>query len=700
MMKADYKVVKSSDNDKVTQIDRDCETATQAQKDDFDRAYESWDAYFAMNGGQWTKKKLAQIKEQDRHPWTFDIIGPKTDTLAGSIIAELPDIAYLPVEGQKTSGSDAVTESYYSDKELANSEDHLSKIIRDGLVHIGWGQITESKKYGKPVIGLERVLPGRLIPSAYWLTDNDRDMKEAFKIGYYLPEAIAHKWDKKYDSIMRAIYDLKKSGRGTVPTNAEEMRRRFDNQVGDEYKVIEYHWLEMLNTKRLIGMRVDPKTMRPSWIPFPIEKDRNQLEKFAAANMIDWETVYEDDYEDMIHRVTTICPDLDPTLILEDGKSKIQCKGLPFFHFTVCRYGGKNKGIVASLLDAQRTINERESLVTELIAKANGGADLVDEGMFSDPKTKESFAKNKNKPGHTEFVDFSALKGGNPIYPTAVNQYPSQVLDQINRMYQQVIPMVSRVSDSMSAITDAGKSGVLFEKEYQVNRIGNMLMDKAVKQLMNNFGEAYFYQWQITYADEPREVMSRSGKKIVLNELVALPDGNGVGTRNAVAYTPRCRVIVSENKNSATYQLRYRSIWSEVLQNINPEISPEQWMFAFTKFMETLEMDDKAKGELEALNQMSMTKVKMRFIADISGLTATAKQNQVTAVQAEKMLQQIMGAMQQPQPAPGGEQPQEQITGPEEQITPVGPEAPSPDMPSPGGEEQMQEGNATPSMGM
>jgi hypothetical protein len=97
---------------------------------------------------------------------------------------------------------------------------------------------------------------------------------------------------------------------------------------------------------------------------------------------------------------------------------------------------------------------------------------------------------------------------------------------------------------------------------------------------------------------------------------------------------------------------------------------------------------------------MSMTKVKMRFIADISGLTATAKQNQVTAVQAEKMLQQIMGAMQQPQPAPGGEPPQEQITGPEEQITPVGPEAPSPDMPSLGGQEQMQEGNATPSMGM
>jgi hypothetical protein len=467
---------------------------------------------------------------------------------------------------------------------------------------------------------------------------------------------------------MRAVKDTKRSGLATTPMNAEELRRRFEGSIGDEYKVIEYHWLEMVKTKRLIGMKVDENTMRPAWIPFPVVKERATLERFAAANRIDWETVFEDDYEDIVHHVTTICPDLDPSLILEDGKSKIQCKGLPFFHFTVTRYGGKNKGIVASMLDVQRTIDQRESLVTELISKANGGADLADEGIFQDPKQQESFRKNKNKPGHTEFVDFSGLKNNPPIVSVRQNQYPSQVLDQINRMYQQVLPLVSRVSDSMSAITETGKSGVLFEKEYQVNRIGNLLMERGIKQFLNNFGEAYFFQYQISYAGEMREVTTRDKKRLFLNEPVALP-GGGVGIKNSVEYTPRCRVIIDENKKSPTYQMRYRSIWAEVMQNINPEINPEQWMFAFTRFMETLDIGDEAMGELKMLNQMSLTKVQMKYIADVTTLHAQAKQSELTAVQAEQMLQQIMGVVTAPQQVPQGQPVQEQITEPGQMVT-------------------------------
>jgi hypothetical protein len=667
-MRADYRLIRSSDAEKVIQIDRECKDSIAAQQEDFDREYECWDAYFAINGGQWAKKDLAKLREQDRHPWTFDVIGNKTDTLAGSLIAELPDCNWIPVEGEKTSGSDSVTESYYSDKELANSEDHLIKIFRDGLVHVGVGQLVETQKYEKPVIGLERVLPGRFVPSRYWLTDNDRDMMESYKIAYYTADGIAYKWDKKHDAVMDALRRLQQRGRQATPQNAEERRRAFDGSIGDEYKVIEYHWLERLKTKRLLGLKVDPETMHPSWVPFPVIKDRSKLEQFAAANAVDWETVFEDDYEDIIHHVSTICPDLDKTILLEDGKSKIQVKGLPFFFFTVTRYGGKNKGIVQSLLDIQRTINSRESMVTELVSKAGGGSTLVDKGIFEDPKQEESFRKNANKPGHMEMVDFSGLKG-NPVYPVVQSTYPSEVLNQIARMYDQVLPLVSRVSDSMSAITDSGKSGVLFEKEYQVNRIGNLLMDKGIKQFLNNWGEAYFYQWQVTYAGEMRQITARDGRRLYLNEPVPMADGM-IGIRNAVEYTPRCRVIISDTKNSPTSQMRYRNIWTEALGKINPELNPEQYMFVFTRFMETLDMDDKAKGELRALNQMSLSKVQMRFIADMSGLASTAKQNQLTAVQAEQALAQIMGTIQQPQPeAP--QQSQEQITAPSQQTIPA-----------------------------
>jgi hypothetical protein len=67
---------------------------------------------------------------------------------------------------------------------------------------------------------------------------------------------------------------------------------------------------------------------------------------------------------------------------------------------------------------------------------------------------------------------------------------------------------------------------------------------------------------------------------------------------------------------------------------------------------------------------MSLSKVQMRFIADMSGLASTAKQNQLTAVQAEQALTQIMGTIQQPQPeAP--QQSQEQITAPSQQTIPA-----------------------------
>jgi len=125
---------------------------------------------------------------------------------------------------------------------------------------------------------------------------------------------------------------------------------------------------------------------------------------------------------------------------------------------------------------------------------------------------------------------------------------------------------------------------------------------------------------------------------------------------------------------------------------INPELNPEQWMFAFTEMMKSLPLDDIAKGKLEMLSNMTMSKVQMKYVADMATLAATAKQGELTSVQAEQMLRQITAQMQQV-PQGGVEPPPEQITGPEEQITPVAP-------PQPGQEQMVSQGNATPDMGM
>lgn len=675
-----------SDVEKVMKIDNEFCEAVRAQTNDFNLMYEAWNAYFAVDGGQWEIQKVAKLVSEERIPRSYDIISPKVDTLAGALVSELPDMDWTPVEGERTTATEAVKDSWYADKELTNSEWELMLTIRDGLVHCGWCQLIENTTYGKPVIGIQRIMPGFLVPSPYWVQESDRYLEKVFRVGYLTPEQLKAKYKSKSEEIEEAINIIKRRGHEELPANAADQRRRYVGRIADQYKVIEEHSLEHISTSRLVGVRIETNqaTGEPTghirWMPFPITKDRQRLEHFAGINQISWETVEEVPYEDTVHKVNTICPEFDRSILLEaDGKSKIQTKGLPFYHFTVTRFNGRNKGIVASMLDPQRTLNERESLISELISKANGGADLVDENVFKDDKDRANFVKNANKPGYKHFIDMSQSKTGAPVVNIGSNQYPAQILDQISRIYDRVLPMVSRVSDSMSAVTETGKSGILFEREIQINRIGNLLMDKGIKNMMDGIAEGYFLQWQISYAGIYREITSRDGKrKIKLNERFV--DSNGKEMiRNAVGYVPRCRALITESTRSPTYQMRYRMIFSEILQNINPQINPEHYNYVFNKFMSTLDLPEKDKAELEAMNRMLETKTKMQYVQQIMQIHAGTKAASLEAANADAQLNMLMQQIQ----AAGGQPAQpaipEQLNDAADDVVEIaGPEEKSP----------------------
>lgn len=649
--------MRSDDTERVHQIQREFEDDVQALQDDFKAMYDAWGAYFTINGSGWEATKLAELRAQGRHAYSFNITAPKTDTLAGSIVADMPDSDWTPVEGARTGTSEGVRHSYYSDKELCNWDQTMIEVIRDGLVHIGWLGMVETKKYSpRGNLGIERILPGFLVPSSLWKTNDDLDMKSASRIGYFTAEGMAHKYKKKSDEIGRAIQDQKKMGRDSTPTNAATLRQQFAGKVGAEYMVIEYHWLEMLQRKRLIGKQMDGNI----WIPFPIEcQDRDACDAFGRANNIDMATAYPDDYEDSIHHVTTICPDLQSNLLLEDGKSKIQTKSLPFRHFTVSRYNGRNKGIVSEMLDAQRTLDERLTMENEAIATSTGGATLYNEELFTDPDERQDFTKKKNKYGQAIFARLDDVqKVSEPIHP---NTNLGDVNRQIGMLFDQILPLVSRVSDSMSAVSDTSKSGILFEREYQVNRIGNMLMDKGVKQLINNLGEAYFYQWQITYQGQPREITKKDGKgSITLNERVPMGvDGEGqiqYGIKNAVEYVPRCRVIVTETQRSGTQQIYRRNVINSLLEQLmkNPEQNMAQIQVLFTEMVQSMDFSDKTKGAVEAASALDAMRVQMSIMTDLSSMKAKMGENTVSILRMEEMAKQLMAQMEQTGAAPGG----------------------------------------------
>lgn len=673
-MRSDLRLVKSSKHERVQQIYTERNDAIKAQQASIDRMLIAWKYYFALSGDQWPERELAQLNDEQRLPYQFNLLTPKVQTMAGAIITDLQEPTWVPIEGEKTTTTEAVKDSYYADKELTNWRFAILQTIEAGLVHGGWLEMVETKKYN-PMgnIGLEYIRPGALIPDAYWKSDDDRQLKKAWKSQYFTAEGLAFKYQKMTDKIKEAIERTKRHGREAAPTDAAKQRQKYMGQVGDEYEVIEEMWLEIIKTKRLVGRRVDEFMQ----IPFPITEDKEVLELFAQKNNIDWMAVNEEPYEDIVYHTTAICPSLDPELIINEEKPRIQVRGLPIFHFTTQRHDGKDKGLVETIMDLQTTVNKRINLESELVAKANGGATIYNEDLFdSDEKKEREFKNNRNKPGYLMFAN---LRNAQPVKEEInPNQYPSQIMTQVELM-TDLLPLISNVSDAWSAESSAGEAGILFERKVQMNKIATLVIDEGVKRLINNVGEAYFYQWQITYAKLPRQITKHSGRgMITLNEPLA--DGS---IRNAVSYTPRCRVVITENINSPTQQLRKRTMAGEVLKQINPETNQLMFQGFVGMMVENMDLPDdvkeKFKGFQEIEQAVAMTTNINVISQNLAGISGARFQKEQTDMQLAKL------GMPPDQP-----QVQEQITPPNQQIQQVsqaGPPAPEQQIQTPNTEE-------------
>ncbi|MCP4651137.1 MAG: hypothetical protein GY853_13810 [PVC group bacterium] len=656
IMRADFRAIKSSDFQRVQQIFKEREDARIYHQSSIDRGLRAWRYYFALSGYQWPEKELAVLKDEDRLPYQYDVISPKINTMAGAIITDMQEPNWVPIEGEKTTTTEAVIDCFSSDKELTNWDPVMVQCVLGGLIHESWIQMIETTEYNPSGnIGLEYIRDGSLITDSYWKSNSDKQLKKAWKSQYFTAEGLAHKYDKMSDKIRQAIEQEKKGVDG-APTDAVEQRQKFAGKVGAEYEVIEEMWLEIIKTKRLVG-RKEGEFKR---IPFPVTDNREYLELFAEQNGIDWETVDAEPYNDIVYHATAICPSLDPHIILNDEKPRIQVKRLPIFLFTTKRHDGKNKGLVESIMDLQTTLNKRVNLESELIDKANGGMTILNEDLFDGDTIKEAeLQKNLNNPKKSMFARFT------PGVPTreeiTPKQYPSQIMTQIELMLNTLLPITSGVSDAWSSESSQGESGVLYERKVQMNKIGTLIMDKAVKQLINNLGEAYYYQWQITYAKLPREITKRGGKeKIILNE--SLPDGS---IKNSVEYTPRCRVIVTENLQSSTQQLRKRTMATEMLPQINPETN----QLTFQKFLGMLVknvdgLSDEEKDEFEETLKLEEAVAMTSNINLISQNIAATSGARVANEQSQMMLAKMGNE-------PGAGQVQEQITPPGEQVQDV-----------------------------
>ncbi|MCL2182071.1 MAG: hypothetical protein FWB85_01195 [Chitinispirillia bacterium] len=640
-----YKERMSSDYELARNVINEAGRAVSARSNDRSRCNKARSMYFGANSGQWDAEDLKVLFEQGRPATQFNVIGPKIDALVGSLVSDIPDLSWAPVQGEGSHVTEAIAEAYYSDKELFDYDSTINDVFLDAIIHSGCAYLHVNNWYGSKRIRLSREEPGRVVFDPRWTTNNDRDCELLYRFRYLTPEQLKDEYSFKSDEIERRIREMKANPL-EFPSGGRQSKQHLDNIVGDEYKIVEKHYLKRIKGNRLIGRRRDAQ----QWVVFPINRDEAYCSYFAELNNIDPFSIEESPYEDRMHYVTTVCESLQMSLV-EHGKSDVQVNGLPFYHLTAKRQGGQDMGIVEDLIDLQQTINKRESLITEMIASAGGGATFYDDELFLKAGSKEEFAKNKNRPGHPFFVPLSHSQ--RPYMHLANNQYPDAAFNQSARMLKDFLPLLSRASDALSSITESGDSGILFERKFQLNLITNTGFNRRMRQFINNIGEGFFYQWQINNSGAPHTVELKGGRRLTLNQ-----PGEGGVVHNSVEDLPRCRVVVTENAKSPTFTARQQGFAGEMLRNLDPSVSPELHAIMQTTLMNTLPIQADQQDNIKSACERAIITGRMMQMKNISALQVALQSDTLQGQQIQMSLDQMwqQQAMAQQQPMIGGAQ--------------------------------------------
>ena len=641
--------IRGSEYEEVYTIYNEFLTAFRADEKNRERSYRNWQQYFAVDSSQWTDLARQRLNEQNRHTAQYNIIGPKVDALVGSMMQETFELDWKPIEGARNSLTEAIKASYYTDKEICDYDKNFEAVIRDAMIYQGVLKIQMSDRHN-PLknIAMHRVEPGFVIFDPPWLSDNDDECEKCWEIFHLSAEEIAEKYGVMSPRIDEQIKIERASGISYVENHLNPNNIVMLEQRGHLHRVIEYHYISKIKTTRVIGQRMDSQR----WIPFPITKDKSKLEKYMIDNNIDPMTMQDSPYTDRIHKIKSIAPELINEKMLEKGVSVIQTTRLPYIQLTANRAFGQNKGIVDDLFDIQQTINKRESKLTDIIATATGGGKLVNKDMFDTPAKRERFRQKANDPGYIEFVDGDELGKERAIQYINSAQYPSQLIDQLNRMYE-IVDRVSKVPAALEAISEnANESGILFERKIQVARINTITIVNRIRDFYKKCAEGYFWQWQAAYNGPERTFSTSDGKYVAhLNRRVFNHKDGKVYIENRPDQIPRCHVICTESKSSPNKTIRDRAIYSE-LYNLSTQTNPEYASFFFELILNTMELDDEHKLRLKEISTLQQVRDRMRITTEMASLDATSAQSSLMGVQAKVGLQQIMAQMQQQQSEP------------------------------------------------
>ena len=649
-------LVKSSDFEEVRRIRMEYQRAWEADYKEYIELVHNWKMYFGWPGEQWDEDALKYKEEHGQRAAQYNFIKPKVNIFHGSLLADEYDFKYTPIDRKRTTAIKALEDAYYCDKEECNYDNNYGLALLDGIIHVGvLEQVVTTQHDPRGNIGFVRRDPGRVKFDPYWTTDNDYDCLKDWKHGHATAPMLQGMYKNlpsspKFDE---EIKRLKEMGMQWDERTMDDMMVPFPT-FQHAFHIIEAHWLEEINKKRIIARGSDGK-----WVPFPVTDDNELLEMFAQRiGVTDWQDGAQVvPYKDRIHWQATICWDLFPNKFIEYGKPEVQPNRLPHYQFTCSRdLAGRNMGLVAPLNDPQLDANYGRSKVQTYLSQALGGSTIYNKQRLPSETDREDFEKNHNDPERSFAIDgptegFMNHTSDAQISP-ALMQETAQAFDNSNH--------VVSVTAAMEAMTQAsGEPASLFAMKLRQSKTGQRTVDDRVKYLREQMAVGYFYQSQITYAGAERHFTSKDGKKDAMFNVV-LPDGSILNKIDAI---PRCSVSIEEAPNNLTRQLRDRSEIAAVMEAAPPEYR-EHLAILIDKLIKTTDLSQPVKEEVEEATQREIAKAKLFSLLEIKQALAEMKGAELALIQTQAQIDATLKQMGQ---APGGQDPglEEAVSAPD-----------------------------------
>ena len=647
------------DSEKLRTIDEELDQAVSYFERDRQRADTNIGGYWGIDDSQWPDDVVTKHVREKRQLASYNVCRGKVDGLAGSLLTNRYEPNFVPIEGDINQDVNYIKDAFQADRELLNYKLARRECIIDGLIYEGTEEMYIDNRF-HPLgnIGFRRLISGHVIYDPHWRTNSMWDCKKAWKVAYMTPAQMMETYKKSHDDIKAAHIMSKKTGDEYGNNSGVIFEPNLNPEHGNQYKVVEFYEVKDVccdvEVDLLTGQDLpdsDDVELKVKWLKEQApERDMSRLTDDVTIDPRQKKVLMVFAYSDL-HR----------GVVLANDPHEIQIGRLHLFPFSAAKLNGQRSGIMDLILDPQKAINYRESLVTYNIQTSAQGGQVLDPALFNNDIRKIN--EYKAKKADPSYVGES-YPGASNKFPNAIKSIESRapnqaVFNQLERMYDIMDRISKQPAASDARTQSSSESGVLFAQKAKMAEIGQYCLSETVRQHENDKAEAYFIQYPITYGNHDVErdftILSKK-QRIKINQHEQLADGTE-RIKNRAKDIPRHKIVVSESPQGETRRLTTRALSTDLMATLPPEnVGTRQKLT--TKIVESLDFfDDEDQAELEQIGKLEMDQAIQQLETNI----ATLKMNKAQAEFQTQQMQSQMGGGGMPQqgapmglPAPEG----------------------------------------------